>query len=345
MSLHKWPLASKGASITLLLAALTACNSSKSLDRKTAEKLTKGQTIDSPRILIHSGLAKEILHDANAIRAFHQLADAGILRCNPKLTECRSGPRALHLVNEGSSGIRVIIGYLSIDDVSNLTQVDAHSAKADASLTFKPTPNYLKYHDAFKSLTIPSESAQADSDGTATVLFHLTAKGWAVEDVAAIKKTGTTAWKAPRQEDSPSGPLITNLARLATVSVSSENTEAGQLGANAINGEVADFSHETPEWASRGEVEGAWIKLTWPSQVEVWEVVLYDRPNLRDNIGAGVLIFSDGTQINVGPLPNDGAPFRVEFDPRTVTWIQFKIVNSTGGHPGLQEFEVFGTKL
>ena len=345
MPLQRRPVILTGVSVAFLLAASAACNYSKSLDRKTAEKLTKGLTIDSPRILIRSGLAKEKLYDANAIRGFRQLADAGILRCNPKLTECRNGPRGLHLVNEGSSGIRVIIGYLAIGDVSNITQVDTHSAKADASLIFKPTPNYLKYRDAFKSLMIPSESGQADSDGTATVLFHLTAKGWAVEDVVSIKKTGMTAWKTPRQEDSPSGPLITNLARLATVSVSSEDTEAGQLGTNATNGEVAEVVRETPEWASRGEVEGAWIKLTWPSPMEVWEVVLYDRPNLRDNIGAGILSFSDGTQINVGPLPNDGAPFRVEFDPRTVTWIQFKVTNATGGHPGLQEFEVFGTKL
>ena len=345
MSLHKWAVTSTGVSVAFLLVASAACNSSKSLDRKTAEKLAKGTTIDSPRILIHSGLAKENLHDVKAIRAFRRLADAGILRCNPKLTECRGGPRALHLVNEGSSGIRVIAGFLAIGEISNITQVDAHSAKADAVLTFKPTPNYLKYHDDFKALMVPSESVQPDSDGTATVLFHLTAKGWAVEDVVAIKKSGTTAWKAPREEDPPSGPPVTNLARLATVSVSSENTEGGQFGTNAINGEIAEISRETSEWAPRGEIEGAWIKLTWPSPMEVWEVVLYDRPNLRDNIAAGVLMFSDGTQINVGPLPNDGAPFRVEFDPRTVTWIQFKVTNATGGHPGLQEFEVFGIKL
>ena len=341
MSIQQWPV----VSVAFLLAAAAGCTSSKSLDRKTAEKLAFGTTIDSPAILIHSGLTKQTLHDANAIRAFRRLADAGILRCNAKLTECHGGPRSLHLVNEGSSAIRAIIGYLAIDDISNLTQVDEHSAKADAGLTFKPTPNYLKYHADLNAIMIPSDSDQPDSDAVATVLFHRTAKGWAVEDVQGLKKTGTTAWKSSQQQEAPSAPLIMNLARLATVSVSSENTDAGQLGANATDGTISETPREVSEWASRGEPEGAWIKLTWPSQVEVWEVVLYDRPNLRDNIKGGMLIFSDGSQISVGTLPNDGAPFRVEFDPRTVTWIQFKVTTATGGNPGLQEFEVFGTKL
>ena len=326
------------------MAVVSACNASKSLERKAAEKLADGITIDSPAILISSGLTKETLRDANAIRAVRRLADAGLLRCNAKLTECGVGPRGRHLVDEGESGIRVTIGYLTIDDVANLTQVDEHSAKSDVGLRFKPTPEYLKFHADFKTVMLPGDSGQADSDGAATVLFHRTAKGWAVEDVLGLKKTGTTTWKTALQPDMPSSPTITNVARFAKVSVSSENKEAGLVGANAVDGTVSDMHQEVSDWASRGDA-GAWIRLDWPSEVEVWEVVLYDRPNMRDHILGGVLRFSDGSQVNVGALPNDGAPFRVEFNPRTITWMQFKVTTADGGNPGLQEIEVFGTKL
>ena len=341
MPTKRWPV----VLIAFLLAVAPACNFSKSLDRKTADKLAAGLTIDSPSIVISSGLTKDNLRNASAIRAFRRLADAGILRCNAKLTDCGVGPRGRHLVNQGEAGIRVTIGFLTINEVTNLTQVDDHSAKGDAGLSFRPTPEYLKFNADFKTIMLPSKSDQPDSDATATVLFHRAAKGWAFEDVLGIKKTGTSAWKSPQHLEAPSAPAITNLARAATVSVSSENTETGQLGANAIDGTVAENPREALDWVARGETEGAWIKLTWPSEVEVWEVVLYDRPNLLDNVRSGVLIFSDGSQVNVGALPNDGAPFHVEFDPRTVTWIQFKVMTATGGNPGLQEIEVFGTKL
>ncbi len=341
MSTKQWPV----VAVAFLLAFGSACSTSKSLDRKTAEKLTNGLTIDSPSILIPPGLRKDIPHNANAVLAFRHLVEAGILRCNPRFTECAAGPRGRHVENEGEAGIRVIIGFLSIDTLANLAQVDEHSAKGDAALSFKPTPEYLKFHAEFKTIRLPAKSNQPDSDATATVLFHWAGKGWAVEDVVGIKKTGTTAWKSSESQDTPSAPTIINLARMATVSVSSENTETGQLGTNAINGTVADDPREASEWVSRKEPEGAWIKLTWPSPVEVWEVVLYDRPNLLENVRSGVLVFSDGSHVNVGELPNDGAPFHVEFDPRTVTWIQFKVSTSIGGNPGLQEIEVFGTKL
>ena len=285
------------------------------------------------------------MRDANVIRSFRRLADAGILRCNAKLTDCRVGPRGRQLTDEGEAGILVVIGYLKIDDIVNLTQVDEHSAKSEVGLSFRPTPEYLKFHDEFRMARMVQGTDQSENDGTATVLFHRSAKGWAVEDILGLKKTATTAWKTSLQTDLPAGPSIVNVARFATVSVSSENKEAGQVAANAVDGTaLADDVHEPVDWASRGDA-GAWIRLDWPSQVEVWEVVLYDRPNMRDHILGGVLRFSDGSQVNVGALPNDGSPFRVEFDPRTITWMQFKVTTADGGSPGLQEIEVFGTKL
>ncbi len=340
MSTRPWQV----VPVTLLLAVTLACNSSRTLDRKTADKLAEGRTLDSPAILILKGLNKANMRDAAAIRAFKRLSEAGLLRCNAKFTECGIGPRGRNMYNEGDAGIRVTIGYLTVDDVADPVFVDEHSAKSDVGAGFKPTPDYAKFHAEFNAILAGAPNYQPDKDATATVLFHRTPKGWVVEDVVGLKATSTTAWKNALPPDAPSGPTITNVARLATVTVSSENAEPGQSGTNAIDGTVAETPSEGADWASRGE-PGAWIRLTWPSQVEVWEVVLYDRPNLRDNVTSGVLRFSDGSQLNVRALPNDGSPMRVEFDPRTVTWIEFKVATATGGHPGLQEMEVFGTKL
>ncbi len=87
---------------------------------------------------------------------------------------------------------------------------------------------------------------------------------------------------------------------------------------------------------------GAWITLTWPAVEEVTSVVLHDRPNMADHVLSGTLLFSDGSSIGVGALPNDGTGLTVSFVPRNVTWVSFQIDNATGLNIGLSEIEVYG---
>jgi hypothetical protein len=56
-------------------------------------------------------------------------------------------------------------------------------------------------------------------------------------------------------------------------------------------------------------------------------------------------LFSDGTSIAVGPLPNDGSPLDLTFAARTIRWVRFRIdtVSAATGNSGLAEFEVYGT--
>ena len=91
-----------------------------------------------------------------------------------------------------------------------------------------------------------------------------------------------------------------------------------------------------------GQLAGAWIQLNWSSPVKVSEVILYDRPNLSDNVQAGTLLFSDGTSLPVGQLPNDAssAGYTVSFAEKTITWVKFTVTSAIGYNIGLSEFEV-----
>ncbi len=146
----------------------------------------------------------------------------------------------------------------------------------------------------------------------------------------------------PPAPTNPPPSQTTNLASSASVSVSSENAATGQLGIKAIDGIVDGYPGDyTKEWATLGQLAGAWIKLTWNSAVSVSKVVLHDRPNVVDNILGGTLTFSDGSSLSVGALPNDGTGLAVMFSSRTVTWLQFRVDSAVGKNIGLAEIEVF----
>jgi LmbE family N-acetylglucosaminyl deacetylase len=134
-----------------------------------------------------------------------------------------------------------------------------------------------------------------------------------------------------------------NIAGLATVSVSSENGETGQLGSSSVDGFIEGFPGYGPwEWATQGELDGAWIKLTWPSPMTISQIVLYNRMNGVDDVLSGTLHFSDGSSVPVGQLPMNGNGLPVSFEPKTVTWMQFTVDSAVGQNIGLTEIEAFG---
>ncbi|WP_158592144.1 DUF7402 domain-containing protein [Noviherbaspirillum sedimenti] len=132
-----------------------------------------------------------------------------------------------------------------------------------------------------------------------------------------------------------------NKARASTVTVSSENPATGQLGIKAVDGWATGYPGDySREWTTNGENVGAWIQLKWSVATAVKQVILYDRPNLNDQILGGTLLFSDGSSIQVGALPNDGSPLSVNFSAKNVSWVKFR-VDQASGWIGLSEFEVF----
>jgi LmbE family N-acetylglucosaminyl deacetylase len=184
------------------------------------------------------------------------------------------------------------------------------------------------------SVTIPA--GQAAASFTVATSLTLTAPA-TVTITATINGTAHTATITINPSLAPG-----NLARSATVSVSSENAGTGQLGIKAIDGVIDGYPGDyTKEWATLGQLAGAWIQLNWPTALTVQEVKLYDRPNLTDNVLAGTLVFSDGSRVSVGQLPNDGTGLAVSFPVRSVTWIRFNVDQAVGSNIGLAEFEVY----
>ena len=138
------------------------------------------------------------------------------------------------------------------------------------------------------------------------------------------------------------GP-VTNLASSAVATASSDTPVFGQTASKAIDGVISGYPTNTSaEWASNGQLVGAWIQLTWSSAVTVSQVVLYDRPNFSDNVQGGTLQFSDGSAVSVGGLSNDGQGNAVTFSPKTVTWVKFTVTQAVGINIGLAEFQVYG---
>jgi LmbE family N-acetylglucosaminyl deacetylase len=135
-----------------------------------------------------------------------------------------------------------------------------------------------------------------------------------------------------------------NVAAQARAHASSANFAARQQPAKAIDGTVSGApAGTTHEWATDGGRAGSWISLTWTRAQSVNQVDLSDRPNATDQVTAGLLQFSDGTAVRVGPLPNDGSPKVIRFRPRRVTALRFTItaVSPTTRSTGLAEVRAY----
>ncbi|BGP49050.1 hypothetical protein JCM10450v2_004929 [Rhodotorula kratochvilovae] len=98
------------------------------------------------------------------------------------------------------------------------------------------------------------------------------------------------------------------------------------------------------EWSSKAQRDGAWLTLKWASSVTFNQVVLYDRPNLQDQILAGNITFSDGSRVDVGQLNNDGTATTLNLGKTvTATSLTFYVskVSSTTTNAGLSEIQLF----
>ncbi len=142
-----------------------------------------------------------------------------------------------------------------------------------------------------------------------------------------------------------------NIAGRSAVTACSENTATGQTAAKAVDGIAQGYPADyTKEWSSLGGKAGCWIQLSWPTQVSISKVVLYDRPNTDDQATAGTLTFSDGSSVPVGTLTNTGptagtaAAVPVSFAPKNVTWVRYTVtsVSATTHNVGLAEIEAWG---
>lgn len=150
-----------------------------------------------------------------------------------------------------------------------------------------------------------------------------------------------------------------NVARLATITSSSQNIATNQQASKAIDNWSGgswvagtwvygkDRPDTSREWATTLGKAGSWIEAKWAGPHEINKVVLYDRPNAVDNITGGTLRFSDGSTVAVGMLPPDGSAKVVTFPARQVTSMRFTVgsVSPSTKSVGLSELQAFTTDV
>jgi len=138
-----------------------------------------------------------------------------------------------------------------------------------------------------------------------------------------------------------------NIAPLAEISTSSTLNDQfdksklvdGLIGIDGI-GEWACKGYST----SWGYIENPWVKFEWNSSVMIDRIVLYDRPNLFDNVAGVKILFSDSTSSNVFQLSPDGEGKSIEFSPKKVKWIKIQVTDGTGKDLGFSEIEIYNAK-
>ena len=138
---------------------------------------------------------------------------------------------------------------------------------------------------------------------------------------------------------------INNIARVATVTASSENAPL-QAATKAVDGVVSGYPADSSrEWATAAPGAGAWIELRWTEPHYVGLIRLHDRPNLDDWVRSGTLTFSSGGPVPVGTLANDGTGTDVPSRHGRSPGFDSRSIRSVGGPTviGLAEILVLET--
>lgn len=150
---------------------------------------------------------------------------------------------------------------------------------------------------------------------------------------------------APSDPVPPPSPLTApeNIAPLATVTVSSTHPDYATDGLTdgAVDGFPGDIRRE---WCTRGEHDTATVRLTWGEPQTIDRIWLFDRPNKLDQVRSGLIVFSDGSTIPTGALPDDARQgLQLKFPARRVKWLLFAVNDVKPGSPniGLSEIAVF----
>ncbi|HVZ97240.1 MAG TPA: hypothetical protein VG847_10220 [Chitinophagaceae bacterium] len=176
---------------------------------------------------------------------------------------------------------------------------------------------------------------------------------WNLQLVQFVNKSEEAADLSKMKEEEPD-PIKSkkNIALRANIVVSSALRSAKPMtelhqyfGEGAIDGVVDTASaYKINEWVSDGETNTAFIRLNWKEPQKISKVWLFDRPDLKNQITSGMLVFSDGSTIRVSALPNDAhAARQIKFPEKEVTWLAFVVdkVSATTTDAGLAEIAVF----
>ncbi|GAA5947645.1 hypothetical protein JCM3765_001016 [Sporobolomyces pararoseus] len=136
---------------------------------------------------------------------------------------------------------------------------------------------------------------------------------------------------------------------LSVSTATASSTAFGQGPWHAVDGWTGGYKEDQSgnveqEWSSNGEKVGAWLNLVWNTPVTFNQIVLFDRPNLGDQVTAANITFSDGSFVSVGTLNNDGSASYLNLASSvTTSSLRFTVtgVSSSTGNVGLSEIELF----
>ncbi|GAA5839874.1 hypothetical protein JCM9279_005192 [Rhodotorula babjevae] len=201
--------------------------------------------------------------------------------------------------------------------------------------------------------TVNSVSSTTSNVGLAEIQVFLAAASTASAtsvipaSSSSVAVTSSTA-ASTSTAAAPASTGSLDLALNATASASTWNDATNQTPDKAIDGVVNGYRENgsgdyTKEWASDHEGAGATLALTWTSSITANRVVLFDRPNLNDQITSGYIKFSDQSTVTVPTLANDGSATTIDFASKTFSSAVFYItgVSNTTSNVGLAEFQVF----
>ncbi|MEY3758734.1 MAG: hypothetical protein RIR39_225, partial [Pseudomonadota bacterium] len=138
---------------------------------------------------------------------------------------------------------------------------------------------------------------------------------------------------------------VSNIAPLASVTASSQNTSTNQQAIKAIDGVIDGYPGDyKKEWATINGRAGSWLELNWSTAYLVNQVILYDRPNTNDQMTSATLTFSDGTTVTTAALNNAGASTAINFPPLITKLVRVTATTVSGSttNVGLSEIQVYG---
>jgi hypothetical protein len=170
--------------------------------------------------------------------------------------------------------------------------------------------------------------------------------GLVLQQVKLLNPATFRQYKEKQNQQQQKDPLkdSSNIAPQAKVTASS--TYKGYSAEAVIDQVVGGYPEDiSAEWAADGEKASASITLSWDKAQTINHIWLFDRPNTHaDQVTAGTLIFSDGSTINVGELPDDASAAKeITFEPKEITWLKFVVtsVKPETQNIGLAEIAVF----
>ncbi|WP_396257696.1 glycoside hydrolase domain-containing protein [Haloferula sp. A504] len=130
-----------------------------------------------------------------------------------------------------------------------------------------------------------------------------------------------------------------NLAPLATLEGNGQNLESLTDGLKGTdNGKEWFVQGQFSVW---GGIARPTVTLSWDQPRTMNKVVIYDRPSADEHMAACQLKFSDGSEVQVWAVPNDGSPRTVVFEPREVTRMTLHCVDGVGLQIGISELELY----